>query len=66
MVRETDVFPDTREDVLRKLDHAIDLTRIIGNDSMREGRQMTTVGGHLRNLGDLLIELRKDIKKDGI
>jgi len=66
VVREPDILSGTGKDVLRKLDHAIDLARIVRNDSIRSGRQMTIVGGHLNNLESLLREMKRDIEKDEI
>jgi hypothetical protein len=69
LVQKADVLPgivawELREATLRKIDHAIDLARIVRNDSIRNGRQTTAAGGHIGNLESLLRDLRKDIEKE--
>ena len=53
----------TQADALRKLDKAIDLTRIVRGDSIRNHKQTTTAGGHLSNLESLLRSIRKDVEE---
>ena len=64
MAPKAAVLTDTREDVLGRLHHAIDLARIVRNDSIRGRRQRTTASGHINNLETLLKALRDDLEGD--
>lgn len=52
-----------QREALRKIDKALDLTRIARGDSVRNHRQLTTAAGHLSNLESLLKSIRKDLEE---